>query len=139
MRETYENSAEYREVSQMTRSEYLKEYADIIEHFDEEKKTLKKLLPFCIILSVINILVVIGLIIIVVPIIYDNLMDNDYINLREIERIITSLVMPCVLSFPLVSIKTRFKQIKKKENERLQDLEDRKNLCIEIGTYNAEE
>ena len=130
MRETYENSAEYREVPQMTRSEYLKEYADIIEHFDEEKKTLKKLLPFCIILSVINILVVIGLIIIVVPIIYDNLMDNDYINLREIERIITSLVMPCILSFPLLSVMTRKKQIKRKKTSVSKTLKTEKDYAL---------
>ena len=135
MRETYENSAEYREVPQMTRSEYLKEYADIIEHFDEEKKTLKRLLPFCVTLSVINVIVEIILLNIVVPAI----LDNNFITHRERENAFIVLAMPCVLSFPLVSIKTRFKQIKKKENERLQDLEDRKNLCIEIGTYKAEE
>lgn len=135
MKKVYENSAEYREVPQMTRSEYLKEYADIIEHFDEEKKTLKRLLPFCVTLSVINVIVEIILLNIVVPAI----LDNNFITHRERENAFIVLAMPCVLSFPLVSIKTRFKQIKKKENERLQDLEDRKNLCIEIGTYKAEE
>lgn len=135
MKKIYENSAEYREVPQMTRAEYLKEYADIIEHFDEEKKTLKRLLPFCVTLSVINVIVEIILLNIVVPAI----LDNNFITHRERENAFIVLAMPCVLSFPLVSIKTRFKQIKKKENERLQDLEDRKNLCIEIGTYKAEE
>ena len=135
MKKVYENSADYREVPHMTRSEYLKEYADIIEHFDEEKKTLKRLLPFCVTLSVINVIVEIILLNIVVPAI----LDNNFITHRERENAFIVLAMPCVLSFPLVSIKTRFKQIKKKENERLQDLEDRKNLCIEIGTYKAEE
>ena len=135
MKKIYENSAEYREVPQMTRAEYLKEYADIIEHFDEEKKTLKRLLPFCVTLSVINVIVEIILLNIVVPAI----LDNNFITHRERENAFIVLAMPCVLSFPLVSIIVRMKQIKNKENERLQDLEDRKNLCIEIGTYKAEE
>lgn len=139
MKKAYENSAEYREVPRMTRSEYIAEYHDITTHFDEEKKTLKKLLPFCVVLSIINVLVVIGLIVVIVPIMYDNMYDNQFISHREIERIAFSLVMPCVLSFPLASVMTRVKQIKKKENERLKDLEDKKQLCIEIGTYNAEE
>lgn len=135
MKNTYENSAEYREVPQMTRSEYIAEYTDITTYFEQEKKTLKKLLPFCIILSVINIIVEISLIIVVIPMV----LDNNFISHRERERAFILLAMPCILSFPLASVMTRMKQIKKKENERLQDLEDRKNLCIEIGTYNAEE
>ena len=135
MKKVYENSAEYREVPQMTRSEYIAEYTDITTYFEQEKKTLKRLLPFCVTLSVINVIVEIILLNIVVPAI----LDNNFITHRERENAFIVLAMPCVLSFPLVSIKTRFKQIKKKENERLQDLEDRKNLCIEIGTYKAEE
>ncbi len=135
MKKVYENSAEYREVPQMTRSEYIAEYTDITTYFEQEKKTLKKLLPFCITLSVINVIVEIILLNIVVPAI----LDNNFITHRERENAFIVLAMPCVLSFPLVSIIVRMKQIKNKENERLQDLEDRKNLCIEIGTYNAEE
>lgn len=135
MKKVYENSAEYREVPQMTRSEYIAEYTDITTYFEQEKKTLKKLLPFCITLSVINVIVEIILLNIVVPAI----LDNNFITHRERENAFIVLAIPCVLSFPLVSIIVRMKQIKNKENERLQDLEDRKNLCIEIGTYNAEE
>ncbi len=122
----------------MTRSEYIAEYHEITTYFDKENKLLKKHLPFCIVLSIINVLVVIGLIAAIVPIMLDNMYDNQFISYRERERIAFSLVMPCVLSFPLASVVTRMKQIKKKENERLQDLEDRKSLCMEIGTYNSE-
>ena len=135
MKKVYENSAEYREVPQMTRSEYIAEYTDITTYFEQEKKTLKKLLPFCITLSVINVIVEIILLNIVVPAI----LDNNFITHRERENAFIVLAIPCVLSFPLVSIIVRMKQIKNKDNERLQDLEDRKNLCIEIGTYKAEE
>lgn len=135
MKKTYENSAEYREVPQMTRSEYIAEYHDITTHFDEEKKTLKKLLPFCIILSIINIIVAISLIVVGVPII----INSSFRRYRRIESLCFMVLFSCVLSFPLVGVIARIKQIKNKENERLKDLEDRKNLCIEIGTYKAEE
>lgn len=135
MKKIYENSAEYREVPQMTRSEYIAEYHDITTYFEQEKKTLKRLLPFCVTLSVINVIVEIILLNIVVPAI----LDNNFITHRERENAFIVLAIPCVLSFPLVSIIVRMKQIKNKENERLKDLEDRKNLCIEIGTYKAEE
>lgn len=135
MKKVYENSAEYREVPQMTRSEYIAEYTDITTYFEQEKKTLKKLLPFCVTLSVINVIVEIILLNIVVPAI----LDNNFITHRERENAFIVLAIPCVLSFPLVSIIVRMEQIKNKENERLKDLEDRKNICIEIGTYKAEE
>ncbi len=135
MKKTYENSAEYREVPRMTRSEYVAEYHDITTYFDKEKKNLKKLLPFCIVLTIINIIVEIGLLIEVVPMV----LDNNFISYRDRERAIILLALPCILSFPLASVMTRMKQIKKKENERLKDLEDRKALCISVGTYDAEE
>lgn len=123
----------------MTRSQYIEEYHEIITYFDKEKKNLKKLLPFCVILSIINVLVIVGLMVVIISIMHDNMYDNQFISHRERERIAFSLVMPCILSFPLASVMTRMKQIKNKENERLKDLEDRKTLCIEMGTYNAEE
>ena len=46
MKKVYENSAEYREVPQMTRSEYIAEYTDITTYFEQEKKTLKKLFKY---------------------------------------------------------------------------------------------
>lgn len=136
MRETYENSYGYREVPQMTRSEYIAEYHDIITHFDDEKKQLKKLLPFAIIVATICVIVIILL----------TFSGNNVLNYNwrvhfyfGQETAMFYFLIPLMPTFPFIALLKRFRQIKKKENERLQDLEDRKNLCIEIGTYNSEE
>ena len=47
--------------------------------------------------------------------------------------------LPFFFLFPLGSYFARIKQIDDTEKKQIQDLEDRKKLCIEIGTYNAEE
>ena len=136
MRETYENSAEYREVPQMTRSEYIAEYHDIITHFDEEKKELKKLLPFAIIIATICVVVIILLMVSGNNVLHYNWRVHIYFGQ---ETAIFYFLIPLIPTFPFLAILKRYKNIKKKENERLKDLEDKKRLCIEIGTYDAEE
>ena len=136
MKETYENSIEYREVPQMTRSEYLKEYADIIEHFDEEKKEMKKVLPIAIIMAIICIIVLLLMFLSGNNILRYSWRVHIYFGQ---ETAMFYFLIPLIPTFPLLAIIKRFKNIKKKENERLKDLEDKKKLCIDIGTYNAEE
>ncbi len=136
MKETYENSAEYREVPQMTRSEYIAEYHDITTHFDEEKKEIKKVFPIAIIMAVICVVVLFLLFLSGNNILHYNWRIHFYLGQ---ETAIFYFILPLIPTFPFLAMLKRFKKIKNKENERLKDLEDRKNLCIEIGTYNAEE
>ena len=136
MRETYDNSYDYREVPQMTRSEYLKEYADIIEHFDEEKKEMKKVLPIAIIMAVICVVVLFLLFLSGNNILRYSWRVHIYFGQ---ETAMFYFLIPLIPTFPFLAILKRYKNIKKKENERLKDLEDKKRLCIEIGTYDAEE
>ena len=46
MKKTYENSAEYREVPQMTRSEYVDEYGEILEYYKKQRAMLSAFLDF---------------------------------------------------------------------------------------------
>ena len=136
MREIYENSAEYREVPHMTRSEYIAEYHDITTHFDEEKKELKKLLPIAIVIAVICVVVIIFLMLLGVDVLNYSWRVHFYMGK---ETAMFYFLLPLLPTFPFLAILKRFKNIKKKENERLKDLEDKKALCISLGTYDAEE
>ena len=118
----------------MTRSEYIAEYHDITTYFDEEKARIKKTFPFFLALSIVNVIVEIVMVIALIPII----LDDPFINYRERTLAVIMLSAPCVLSFPLGSLIIRKKQIKKKEQERLDDLENRKKICMDFGTYDAE-
>ncbi|MBO5943731.1 MAG: hypothetical protein J6Q50_00365 [Clostridia bacterium] len=118
----------------MTRSEYIAEYHDITTYFDEEKARIKKTFPFFLALSIVNVIVEIVMVIVLIPII----LDDPFINYRERTLAVIMLSAPCVLSFPLGSLIIRTKQIKKKEQERLDDLENRKKICMDFGTYDAE-
>lgn len=136
MKKVYENSAEYREVPQMTRSEYIAEYHDITTYFHEEKKWIKKVFPAFLVIAVGYVIYLIlsgsGL----VP----EIPLMPLLNAEDKKAyIIFCFWIKYIPTFPLASVIIRKRQIRKKENERLQDLEDRKNLCIEIGTYKAEE
>lgn len=118
----------------MTRSEYLAEYHDITTYFAEEKARIKKTFPFFLIPAIFNVIIEIAMVIILIPIVF----DDPFINYRERTLALIMLSAPCVLSLPLGSLIIRKKQIKKKEQERLNDLENRKKICIDIGTYDAE-
>ena len=55
MRETYDNSYDYREVPQMTRSEYVDEYGEIIDYYQKQREEEKKFLPLHIVVAVLSI------------------------------------------------------------------------------------
>lgn len=118
----------------MTRSEYIAEYHDITTYFDEEKARIKKTFPFFLILAIINVVIEIIIVIALIPIVF----DDPFINYRERTLAVIMLSAPCVLSFPLGSLIIRKKQIKNKEKDRLDDLENRKKICMDFGTYDAE-
>lgn len=119
----------------MTRSEYIAEYHDITTYFDKEKARIKKTFPFFLILSIINVIIEIFVAIDLIPKI---LADVRFAYLHREGEIWGAFVLPCILSFPLGSLIIRMKQIKKKEQERLDDLENRKRICMDFGTYDAE-
>ena len=118
----------------MTRSEYVKEYTEITTYFDEEKVRIKKTFPFFLILTILNVIIEIGVIVLLIPIVF----DDPFISYRERTLAAIMLLAPCVLSLPLGSLVIRKKQIRKKENDRLADLENRKKICMDIGTYDVE-
>ncbi len=122
------------ELPQMTRSEYVKEYTEITTYFDEEKERIKKTFPFFLILTILNVIIEIGVIVLLIPIVF----DDPFISYRERTLAAIMLLAPCVLSLPLGSLVIRKKQIRKKENDRLADLENRKKICMDIGTYDVE-
>ncbi len=135
MKKTYENSAEYREVPRMTRSEYLAEYHDITTYFEEEKKEIKKVFPIAIIMAVICVVVLFLLFLSGNNILRYNWRVHFYLGQ---ETAIFYFLIPLIPTFPFLAMLKRYKNIKDKENERLKDLEDRKNLCMEFGTYNVD-
>ena len=118
----------------MTRSEYIAEYHDITTYFDKEKIRIKKTFPFFLILTILNVIIEIGVIVLLIPIVF----DDPFISYRERTLAAIMLLAPCVLSLPLGSLVIRKRQIRKKENQRLADLENRKKICMEIGTYDVE-
>ncbi len=118
----------------MTRSEYLAEYHEITTYFDEEKLRIKKTFPFFLILAILNVIIEIVMVFALIPIVF----DAPFINYRSRMLAVIMLSAPCILSLPLGSLIIRMKQIKKKEQERLADLEKRKKSCIDFGTYDVE-
>lgn len=118
----------------MTRSEYLAEYHDITTYFDKEKIRIKKTFPFFLVLAIVNVVVAIGLIVVGIPWV----INSSYHHYRKIESLVFAVALSCVLSFPLGSLIIRMKQIKKKEQERFDDLESRRSACIDFGTYDAD-
>lgn len=148
MKKTYENSAEYREVPQMTRSEYIDEYGEIIEYYKNQREEEKKFLPFHIIVAVLSIGVILYciftqnivgmfiLFLLVAPFRYHRFYRRSGVSMRDLAKSASLLFF---FLFPLGSYFARIKQLDSAESKQIQDLEDRKNLCIEIGTYNAEE
>lgn len=129
--ELYSNNSDF---PTMTRSEYIAEYYEITTYFDEEKLRIKKTFPFFLILAIVNVIIVICLIAVGVPWI----INSSFRHYRKTETLLAMVLFSCVLSFPLGSLMIRMKQIKKKEQDRLADLENRKKICIDIGTYDTE-
>ena len=127
----YSNNSE---IPTMARSEYVKEYTEITTYFDEEKVRIKKTFPFFLILTILNVIIEIGVIVLLIPIVF----DDPFISYRERTLAAIMLFVPCVLSLPFGSLVIRKKQIRKKENDRLADLENRKKICMDIGTYDVE-
>ena len=150
MKKTYENSAEYREVPQMTRSEYVDEYGEILEYYKKQRAEEKKLLPVYIVVMVLGLLFIVHgiytknpvflfvMFILTAPF---NVRNRRYyrrcgLSTKDIVKGASSVLF---FLFPIGSYVNRIRQINNAEHKQIQDLEDRKNLCIEIGTYNAEE
>lgn len=150
MKKTYENSAEYREVPQMTRSEYVDEYGEILEYYKKQRAEEKKLLPVYIIVMVLGLLFIVYgictknpvfLFVIFILTAPFNVRNRRYyrrcgLSMKDVAK---AASLPFFFLFPIGSYFARLKQIDNAEKKQIQDLEDRKNLCIEIGTYNAEE
>ena len=154
MRETYENSAEYREVPQMTRSEYIKEYTDIIEHFEQERIKEQKFLPLYIVFAIFNIALIVYLFIsnYFTAILVFLALNGGALSMRRhtfskrgptqsaVKRMKTGwMVTFGMVVFPLGSLFNRIKQLDKAEKRLLNDLEERKKQCMMLNTYNAEE
>ena len=122
------------ELPTMTRSEYIAEYYEITTYFDEEKVRIKKNFPFFLILAIINVIIEILTIVLLIPIVF----DDPFINYRKEALAAFMLLGPCVLSLPLGSLIIRKIQIRKKEKHRFAELENRKKICVELGTYDVE-
>ena len=150
MREIYENSAEYREVPHMTRSEYVDEYGEIIEYYEKQRAEEKKLLPVYIVVMVLGLLFIaygiytknpVFLFVMFILTAPFNVRTRRFfrrygLSMRDLAN---AASLPFFFLFPLGSYFARLKQINNAEKKQIQDLEDKKKLCIDIGTYNAEE
>ena len=119
----------------MTRSEYIAEYHEITTYFDKEKIRIKKTFPFFLILAIINIVYLAGSGIGFFPSLTTLYFISSTYGDEAVKWIIA---IPYLLCFPLCSLIIRKRQIRKKENERLADLENRKKICMDIGTYDVE-
>ncbi|MBQ5678041.1 MAG: hypothetical protein IIV47_04165 [Clostridia bacterium] len=123
------------ELPQMTRSGYVKEYTEITTYFDEEKARIKKTFPFFLAIAV-------------VYIVYLILSDSGFVPEIPLYPLLyaenkKAFILLCfwfkyIPLLPLGSLIIRKRQIRKKENQRLADLENRKKLCMDIGTYDVE-
>ena len=119
----------------MTRSEYIAEYHDITTYFDKEKLRIKKTFPFFLAIAI-------------AYIIYLFLSESGFIPQIPLMLLLNAedkwgLIHLCfwlkyLPVMPLGSLIIRKKQIRKKENQRLADLENRKKICMDIGTYDVE-
>ncbi len=119
----------------MTRSEYIAEYHDITTYFDKEKVRIKKTFPFFLAIAI-------------AYIIYLFLSESGFIPQIPLMLLLNAedkwgLILLCfwlkyLPVMPLGSLIIRKKQIRKKENQRLADLENRKKICMDIGTYDVE-
>lgn len=119
----------------MTRSEYIAEYHDITTYFDKEKLRIKKTFPFFLILAIINIAYIAGSGMGFLP----SLTTLYFISSTYGEEAVKWMIaLPYLLCFPLCSLIIRTIQIRKKEKQRMAELESRKKICMDIGTYDVE-
>lgn len=154
MKKIYENSAEYREVPQMTRSEYVKEYTEITAHFEKERVKERKFLPLYIVFAILNIALIVYLLVsnyftalLVVSALNGGtlLLGRSRFSRRTTyhsygKRVKAGWMMTFgMIVFPLGSLFNRIKQLDKAEKRLIDDLEERKKQCIMLNTYSAEE
>ena len=154
MRKTYENSADYREIPRMTRSEYVKEYTEITTYFEKERVKERKFLPLYIVFAILNIALIVYLLVsnyftalLVVSALNGGTLflgrsrfsrRTRYYNYGK--RVKAGWMMTFgMVVFPLGSLLNRVKQLNEAEKRMLDDLEERKRQCIMLNTYNAEE
>lgn len=119
----------------MTRSEYIAEYHEITTYFDKEKIRIKKTFPFFLAIAI-------------VYIVYLILSDSGLVPEIPLYPLLyaedkKTFILLCfwfkyIPLLPLGSLIIRKRQIRKKENERLAELENRKKICMDIGTYDVE-
>ncbi len=123
------------ELPTMTRSQYIEEYQEITTYFDKEKIRIKKTFPFFLVIAV-------------AYIVYLVLSDSGLVPEIPLYPLLyaedkKAFVLLCfwfkyIPVLPLGSLIIRKRQIRKKENDRLADLENRKKICMDIGTYDVE-
>lgn len=136
MKKAFRNSECYREIPTMTRSQYIEEYTEITEWAEKERKTIKKFEPICKIVAIVWVIIIFIAFINGVDVIW----YNFWFHLSYGRDAVLALMsIPFIPTFPYVSILIRLKRIKKKEDEKIKDLDFRKGLCISMGTYKAEE
>lgn len=137
------------ELPTMTRSEYVDEYNDIIKYYEQLRTEEKKFLPFYIVVTLIAVTFiiycicaksVIGIFIMwlfMAPFSYRHrrFLRHSGLTTKEISKGASLLFF---FAFPLIGYVVRANQINNKEKELLQELEDKKVLCISIGTYDVE-
>lgn len=150
MEKVFENSECYREIPTMTRSEYVNEYGEILEYYEKQREKEKKLLPVYIIVAILGLLFIIYgiyskhpvfLLFMVIFTVPFSARNRQYyrrcgLSTKEMRQ---GASLSLFFLFPIGSYINRIKQIEKIEQKQLKDLEERKTLCISMGTYKAEE
>lgn len=129
MSDVFKNSEAYRQKEHMTRSEYLHEYSDITTRFQKEKKTLHIMIPCCMPLVLLSLYLLFTV---------EVLGGTNLFFALHGYAFLEYFVAAAPGALPLGAILIRLKQIKKKECELLQKLEEKKRLCILYGTYDSE-
>lgn len=150
MKKVYENSADYREVPSMTRSEYVDEYGEITDYYEKQRAKEKKFLPIYIIIAVLciglilywiftkNIVGMFVMFILTAPFSYRcrRFYRHFGLSTRDIAKGASVLFL---YLFPLGSYIIRIEQLNNAEEKQIQELEEKKALCISLGTYDVEE
>lgn len=134
----------------MTRSDYVQEYSELTEYYEHQRQEEKKYLPFYIILTAIVIGFIIYCVItksvvgicilwvLMTPFNYRHRHFLRHSGLSRKEITDSAIVVMFSFTFPLGSYIIRINQINNKEKQKIQELEEKKEFCISIGTYDAE-
>ncbi len=133
------------QLPKMTRKEYLKEYAEITEYYEKLRKEESKYMPICVAMAIVNIALLIYLFCVknILGVIVVGALNGSWKYRRFLRRmgydsnLKTTVTMLLTLMFPLGGLLNRKKAINEKEQERLKELEDKKALCISLGTYDT--